>query len=49
MCSKQMRILYPMVFKLNVNKDVKEHDNWQLLVHFQQVSATKTKRRINRN
>jgi hypothetical protein len=39
MCSKQMRILYPTVFKLNVNKIVKERDNRQLkdvLVHFQQ-------------
>jgi len=36
MYSKQMRILYPMVFKLNVNKVVKERDNWQLLLHFKQ-------------
>jgi len=34
-----------MVFKLNVNKVVKECDNWQLLVHFQQSKCYEDKKK----
>jgi hypothetical protein len=44
-----MRILYPMVFKLNVNKVVKEYDNGSSWYTFNKVGAMKTRRRINRN
>jgi hypothetical protein len=45
MCGRQMRIVYSMVFKLNVNKVVKECDNWQLFVHSQQSKCYEDKKK----